>query len=242
MRQRAAGSGRGGAKKSARKKAGAGVPSWFADEEALAGFTDRQRELLGAALTIFNRKGYEGSRTREIAQEAGVSEATLFKNFPTKRHLLSALMKPFVSTVIKPAVLNPVLAIIRENEQAPLRSLLREVMRERLALIRSRLPLFRTLILEAVRQPDLLETIRAEIVPEIVGIFTLMLDRAEARDEPVPRDRRTYMRSALSLLVGYLVLSELSPEHFGGGDDEKAVESIVDQLLDGALQREEGRK
>jgi AcrR family transcriptional regulator len=225
----------------AKKKAKVGQGVAFADDEALAGFTERQKGLLDAALKVFNRKGYEGARTREIAGEAGVSEATLFKNFPTKRHLLSALMKPFVATVIKPTMLKSVLAILEENQDAPLDHLLREVMRDRLRLIRARLPLFRTLVLEAARQPDLLEVIRIEIIPEIAAVFKTMLDRAEARGEPVPKDRRAFMRAALSLLVGYLVLSELSPEHFGDGGDEKAIESIVHLLLNGAVQRKEGR-
>jgi AcrR family transcriptional regulator len=223
----------------ARKKPG-GEQSAFADDEALAGFTPRQRELLDAALSVFNRKGYDGARTREIAVEAGVSEATLFKNFPTKRHLLSALMKPFVATVIKPTMLNSVLAVIEKNRDAPLDLLLREVMRDRLALIRARLPLFKTLVLEAVRQPDLLDVIRIEIIPEIAGVFKTMFDRAEARGEPVPKDRRAFMRSALSLLAGYIVMGELSPEHFGGEGDEKAIEFIIHLLFNGAVPGKEG--
>jgi AcrR family transcriptional regulator len=139
-------------------------------------------------------------------------------------------------------MLKSVLAILAENKDAPLDHLLREVMRDRLGLIRARLPLFRTLVLEAVRQPDLLEAIRIEIIPEIAAIFKTMFDRAEARGEPVPKDRRAFMRSALSLLVGFLVLSELSPEHFGGDTDEKAIESIVHLLLNGAVERKEERQ
>jgi len=214
-------------------RSGLGPLAPFADDEALAGFTPRQRELLGAALAVFNRKGYEGSRTREIAVEAGVSEATLFKNFPTKRHLLAALMKPFVATVIKPAMLAPLNAILARSVDVPVADVIREVMLDRLALVRARMPLFRTLVLEAARQPDIMDVIRQQILPEIIGVFTTVLDRAEARGELPSVDRRLFMRSALSLLVGYIALGGLAPDVFQERNDEAAVDSILGVLFHG---------
>ncbi|WP_446715397.1 helix-turn-helix domain-containing protein [Caloramator sp. Dgby_cultured_2] len=36
-------------------------------------------------MKVFSEKGFEGSRTSEIAKEANVAEGTIFKYFKTKR-------------------------------------------------------------------------------------------------------------------------------------------------------------
>ncbi|WP_372400014.1 helix-turn-helix domain-containing protein [Azospirillum sp. HJ39] len=51
----------------------------------------RKRAILDAALPLFARKGFAATTTREIAQAAGVSEALIFKHFPTKASLYEAI-------------------------------------------------------------------------------------------------------------------------------------------------------
>ncbi|MFO0774649.1 MAG: TetR/AcrR family transcriptional regulator [Nitrospiraceae bacterium] len=53
---------------------------------------DRQSSLIGAATTLFAARGFSGTTTRDIAKAAGVSEALLFKHFPTKRALYAAIL------------------------------------------------------------------------------------------------------------------------------------------------------
>lgn len=48
---------------------------------------DRRRQILDVASGIFARRGYEGATTREIAEQAGVNEALLFRHFPSKENL-----------------------------------------------------------------------------------------------------------------------------------------------------------
>jgi AcrR family transcriptional regulator len=52
--------------------------------------------LLTAARECFAAKGFGGATTRQIADQAGVVEAALFRHFPTKRALFeSAVLEPF---------------------------------------------------------------------------------------------------------------------------------------------------
>ena len=54
---------------------------------------DRRRQLLEAALEVFSRKGFEGSTTKEIAAAAGVTEAMVFRHFPSKQALYAAVLE-----------------------------------------------------------------------------------------------------------------------------------------------------
>ena len=53
---------------------------------------DRQASIITAAASLFAKNGFNGTTTREIARTAGISEALLFKHFPTKRALYAAII------------------------------------------------------------------------------------------------------------------------------------------------------
>lgn len=53
---------------------------------------ERQASIIAAAASLFAANGFKGTTTREIARTAGISEALLFKYFPTKRALYAAIL------------------------------------------------------------------------------------------------------------------------------------------------------
>ena len=53
---------------------------------------ERQASLISAATTLFAATGFTGTTTKQIAKAAGVSEALLFKHFPTKHALYTAIL------------------------------------------------------------------------------------------------------------------------------------------------------
>ena len=54
--------------------------------------THRRRQLLESALDLFSQKGFAATTTKEIAAAAGVTEAIIFRHFPTKLDLYSAVL------------------------------------------------------------------------------------------------------------------------------------------------------
>ena len=55
--------------------------------------SETSERLLKATLKLISEKGYLGATTREIAQEAGVTELTLFRHFGSKERLFEELLK-----------------------------------------------------------------------------------------------------------------------------------------------------
>src|SRR5512135_2431624 len=54
-----------------------------------------KQKLLEATLRLVSEKGYLGATTREIAQEAGVTELTLFRHFGSKEKLFEELLNSY---------------------------------------------------------------------------------------------------------------------------------------------------
>ncbi|MGB8265269.1 MAG: TetR/AcrR family transcriptional regulator [Candidatus Velthaea sp.] len=52
---------------------------------------ETRRRILAAAKQIYEEKGTRGTTTREVAERAGVNEATLFRHFGNKIALLTAM-------------------------------------------------------------------------------------------------------------------------------------------------------
>src|SRR2546426_11567115 len=53
----------------------------------------RREIILQSAHAVFTDNGFNGTTTKELAKAAGVSEALLFRHFPTKGALYSAVQK-----------------------------------------------------------------------------------------------------------------------------------------------------
>src|SRR3954464_4482866 len=54
--------------------------------------SERRAAIIKAVQRVFSEKGFHGTTTRELAEAAGVSEALLFKHFPNKEALYSAML------------------------------------------------------------------------------------------------------------------------------------------------------
>ncbi|MHB8669681.1 MAG: TetR/AcrR family transcriptional regulator [Acidimicrobiales bacterium] len=52
----------------------------------------RRRQIMGAAIALVLREGYEGLQMRQVAASAHVSTRTLYNHFPSKEHLLLAAL------------------------------------------------------------------------------------------------------------------------------------------------------
>src|SRR5258708_13065527 len=53
----------------------------------------RRRGIVDAAVPLFARKGFAGTTTKEIAEAAHVSEALVFKHFPSKAALYEEILQ-----------------------------------------------------------------------------------------------------------------------------------------------------
>jgi AcrR family transcriptional regulator len=54
---------------------------------------ERRQQILELATELFAKQGYQGTTTRQIAQEVHVNEAIIFRHFPTKEELYWAVIE-----------------------------------------------------------------------------------------------------------------------------------------------------
>lgn len=93
--------------------AGTGSSGRMAGEE-------RRRQILQVAMSLFSRRGFRGTTTKEIAQAAGVSEAMVFRHFANKQELYSAIIdhKACADNFQQPCDIVPPEVLARKDDRA----------------------------------------------------------------------------------------------------------------------------
>ena len=104
--------------------------------------------ILTAARDIFARKGPHGTTTREIADRAGVNEATLFRHFGNKRALLDAMKEFFCQG--REARLQALYAGLRGDLESDLHA----IGRATTEAMQQNIDLMRVALLEETLDPD----------------------------------------------------------------------------------------
>jgi len=60
----------------------------------------RRQQILRAAAKVFSQHGFEGARTKQIADEGGMAEAMIYRHFESKEELFAAaIVAPFEQVV-----------------------------------------------------------------------------------------------------------------------------------------------
>lgn len=208
----------------------------FSEEE----ITKRQWQIIEAAVKVFSEKGFGQSRTSEIAKEADVAEGTIFRYYKTKQDLLMGLILPIIVKFFRPLVIKSAEAIIKNEKHKSLDEVIKDLFIDRLTLIEKNFPLIKTVFVEAMYHPELLETIQRDISPKVIPFINAFvegnIEKGNFRDDI---DSNVITRTMISMLMGYIALTGMFPEFFVKKEDkEEDMKNIVDILLNGISSRE----
>ena len=189
---------------------------------------DKEIRILNAAINAFAEKGFEGTRTREIAERAGVAEGTIFRYFRNKNEILERMV-PLLVRILKPEIGKPIEDILNLNRDAPVDRILVAVLKDRLQMIRENGRFIRSVLPELVHRVPLLDQLRREILPMIEGYVAKIVQLGKERGE---LDESLDARLVLLQLLGFVLSYRMTQ----GGDparEAQDVERFVESLMRG---------
>lgn len=194
--------------------------------------TKRHWEILEAATKIFSEKGFENSRTSDIAKEANIAEGTIFRYYKTKKDLLMGLFIPMIIKFFRPMMLSSIEKIFNKDGM-PIEEKVKAIFMDRIKLVRKNMPLVKTLVIEAAYKPEILEAIRESILPKVVDVLDGFMIKNIENDTFRNLDPRVVTRTFMSILAGYIVLTVNFPNMFPAENDEEEIEKMTYILLEG---------
>jgi AcrR family transcriptional regulator len=159
----------------------------------------RRRQILDAARACFMRKGFHASSIQDVIAEAGLSVGAVYRYFPSKTHLIRAIVEQVVSEV------EEALGKAAVDESVPLES----AMAQAVELLEPNLGpdgIMRLAVqvwAEALRDETLAEVV-AEVYSRLRAIFVLLARRAQATGElPAEAEPEQVGAALFALLIGY---------------------------------------
>jgi TetR/AcrR family fatty acid metabolism transcriptional regulator len=193
-----------------------------------AALEDKRRQLLDAAVRVFARKGFHGSRVGDIAEEAGVAHGLLYHYFKSKDQVLEAVFHENWSILIA-----RIESVEETDEPAAdqIRHIAAIVLRTWLHLP----DVVRVVIQEFGRSPELAERVGELTLPidALQRVISRGIERGEFRQDVDPAFAATVVYGSIDELLTAWVLGRLpSDEEAVGRAEQTLVEVILLGLQD----------
>jgi AcrR family transcriptional regulator len=192
----------------------------------------KKRKLVEAAVLCFAENGFSGTSTRQIADRAGVAEATIFRHFGTKQELLIRLVTPVLDQLMVPELSAQERDIIAG--MTDLKSMMRWMMLNRIEFARRYQPLVRILLQDLPVNDELRTVVMEHLAEPISRIALGQLARLTGTLTPDDPNTVRALRVVASALLGYII-GRLIVFPQSDWDDAEEVEVMVTILCDGIL-------
>lgn len=189
---------------------------------------ETQTRILQAARRLFARRGYDGTTTRELAQEAGVAEGTIFRHFENKKAILVE-----VATQGWVEILTDLLTELSEMGSY---KAVAQVMRRRMLNLHQNADLLRVCFMEAQFHPDLRDRIQSDVIVKMTDVAEAFFQTA--MDQGIYRPMNP--RIVAQVFLGMFTIAGFSQDTITPGDASPQVmlemaEGMADIFLNGVL-------
>jgi AcrR family transcriptional regulator len=189
----------------------------------------RSGQILQAAIQLFARKGFQGTKTKEIAEAAGINEALIFRDFQTKEKLYCAILE-YASSCINCAGCLEELAVYAEhrNDAAIFSTLALRLFecfdRER--------DLFRLMLYSALENHQLASKFRERQIEPLERFIESYLRTRQQEGAFHDGDPRVLARSFLSM-CNHHILRHVLTDDSEWPADEATANTFTKVFLDG---------
>ena len=189
---------------------------------------ETQTRILKAAQKLFARRGYDGTTTRDLAQEAGVAEGTLFRHFENKKAILIE-----VATQGWIEILTDLLTELSEMGSY---KAIAQVMRRRMLNLHQNADLLKVCFMEAQFHPDLRDRIQTEVIVKMTDVAEAFFQTA--MDQGIYR--RMNPRLVAQVFLGMFTVAGFSrdtimPDNASPQETIEMAEGMADIFLNGVL-------
>jgi AcrR family transcriptional regulator len=186
---------------------------------------DRRQQILEVATELFARGGFNGTTTREIAQQANVNEAIIFRHFPTKDDLYWAVLENKCTIDGGKSALRKLLASTR-GEREVFEAIAKEYWRRR----GEDPSMTRLLFFSALERHELSERFFRTHVAEYYETLAEYIRQRIASRRFRNVDARLAARAYLSMVTYHFLLQDLlggrAYQHYDHGESAKVIADI----------------
>lgn len=193
--------------------------------------TDKQKQILVAAIEIFSVKGYAATSTSEIAKKAGVAEGTIFRHYKTKKDLLLSIVSPIISHLVAPVLISDINQVLNRDYES-FEDFLRALMTNRKEFAEKNEAIIKIMLQEIPFQPELKEQFAKHFAEKVYSKLKVIIEHFQKKGEIVDMPAHSVIRLAASSVFGYLLPRVIIDGKINWDDDEE-FERTIRYILNG---------
>jgi TetR/AcrR family transcriptional regulator len=194
---------------------------------------DRRRQLLDAALELFSRKGFDGATTKEIASAAGVTEAIIFRHFPSKQALYTAVLDSKAESCRHEEWMGEIQNHMNRNDDA---GVLRTLAEAILESYRQDARFERILLFAALEGHELGLAHHREFALPVFELFRGYIARRQREGALRDYDPGLVIAAIAGMAQNYAIYTELFGFKMVRASDSEVIESFTDIMMRGIRQ------
>jgi len=189
---------------------------------------DTDERIINAAVSVFEREGYEGATINMIADEAKVNAVTLFRNFRSKDNIMQAVVLKNEETIK-----DLIDTSLHGKPETDIRTCLAELGHNAIRKLGRELNLLTMVVAEGRRNPKIMNEV-SSMINTVIARFEEYLNKQVAAGKIKPINTKT----ATVAVISYLVYTTLLRAAIGEsilGDHQKAYDDFLDIFLNGVM-------
>ena len=189
--------------------------------------------IIQAATRLFGKRGYEATRTAQIAAMAGVTERTLFRYFRSKKALYRRVMFPAILAAALPSDLSDISRLFASDSET-YSDWHRRILKMRIEVAKQAGPQLRLLIAALMTDENVrrrvIELWKKNLWETALGAIRRFQRRGQLRHDVRPE---VIARAVISLNLGYIVARALlAPD--ARWNDPAEIDATVELMMRGA--------
>lgn len=181
-----------------------------------------QEKVMLAAEKIFGEKGFHAGTTKEIAEEAGVAEGTIFKYFKSKKDLLSCIISPIITKNAQ--------TLIYSRKDEPIRDVLVWIATDRVKFLKSIFPVMKVILFEGqidnTFRQKLFQEITSNVAKHLETLFAEKIKKGEIKSD---LDPFIITRTFMPFVFGTALINEISN---GAFFEPLSIDKTIPQSID----------
>ncbi|WP_257352030.1 TetR/AcrR family transcriptional regulator [Pseudalkalibacillus decolorationis] len=193
--------------------------------------TQKQKQILLAAVEVFAEKGYAGASTAEIAKRAEVAEGTIFRHYRTKKELLLSIVAPVMAKLVAPFLIEDIRKIL-DKDFPSYETFLRALIINRMEFLRRHFSVVKIFMQEIPFHDELKENFRHYVIENVLTRFKQIVEHFQERGELIELPVMAIIRHTATSIGGLLIARFLIiPEE--EWEEDRVIEETVQMILYG---------
>lgn len=193
--------------------------------------TEKQLNIICAAIELFSEKGFAATSTSEIAKKAGVAEGTIFRHYKTKKDLLLAIPDYLSRLSISKVFLQNIEKIF-EQPDVKFEDFLRALITNRRDFAASNIIIIKVVFQELPFQPELRAEISKSIMLPAKEKLVKVIDRFKERGQINNLPSGILVNFLITTIFGYMFSCYIAQLELGW-DHEKDTENLIQYIMNG---------